>query len=1463
MLLTPEQLYEIQKIITEHHSAFMANTIGPEVIPPEVLKILKAKGLIKESLNTIGEAYTYGQLLGTLESKNIAKMSYADFKNHVKNNPVPLTEIERGAMAMAAQNAAQYCRGLGNRVDLATGAILIEADRKLRARIEEDIRDATEENIAKRETVQQLQSDLGWATQDWARDLKRIAVTEKVTAMNQGTSDHFKKRYGADTLVAKRALPSACSHCQRLHNGPNGPRVFKLSTLEAHGTNVGKKAADWQAVVGASHPNCSCILIRVPKGWGWDEFGDLVPGGKVDLYESPKDLELAMQQEADLQKSFALQGHLVYQGIPIAIENKNGSIRKWSDITGATGQTKMQGVSYGYVQGTVGADGDEIDVFVGPDPRAKLVYVIDQQNPHTGQYDEQKCFLGFPNQHTAEAAYRLHYDNPDNFFLGIQAMELKHFDRWVALTRPQKGELVKSEAPKRGLSLVIPLPDDLEKGQKGVAIGGKYIKRVPYTTKEGKQRFRYFYTESASARDVKTGETVKLGQQYATVQSIDTDGAVHLAVGDTNIKVAANQWDNLLSTHYGNAYFDWAEKRASQSVNAVTRHVPVAELVDLKGTTDEERLKDLQTRVPKVYDKLQKSFDRAGVNPHRAKQVLSSSLERRGWEPDARAAVIGNVITKRNGDYQTTIRAAENLAGGGHVKLGHVAAVTHIVEQAKNPEKDEIGEIAARAEKELTKLSELLIKAREGNDKDKAEALATALSSHAIQQLNVLAKAFPGLADKAVEPARQIMLEVPSLAPNAAPKAIGSTTTVYVAGEGGQPKALNAKFKLVEADKAIASHDPRSFNKRADYPEGIQERAYHRDQAEQAKVIRNAQKLLPAMVVNTNPDSVNGAPIMGPDGVVLGGNSRTMSMQLAYARHPEKAKELKDYLREHAHEAGFTKEDVDQFKNPILVREVEDGGKTKEDRQLLVRQMNESFTQSMDPRTMQVAMGRKITDETLTALGNAMEPDETLNEFLLTNRAAPFINALQKAGIIDQRNSNQYFVKGTKKLNPDGTTLVARVLVGRTIGDADLLSATKAIIVENLASATPYLAQAKVYGDGFDLTKDLNTALDAYNGLQYRVDTKAIPALNKDMSEERFKGLFNQQEMFGGEHPIVGNSKAMGLLEMLIRRPGPVQLGKFFKDFAEQAKSNPENQESMFGSKKTPTSIIKELVEKHAKISAGEAQAKGEAKAKKKRGRKSKAEKLEEEKRAQEQAKPEPKPEPEPEPERTPEPVQEGPGLFASMEPAGKVVRQPVTKLDKSWGYFVGPHGGKWADPNHTIPWKEPVKETGRRELGPRGPDTTDVPPLPGQIDIYEYAYKIKKEREEKEKAKESKKSLSAEMVAANSPAGGRAPGPGLGINFLTPVPVKKGNKGKKAYLVGKEELTDPLTMENEVGALHVDKDTYDFTSPQRIVRPYDLPEDFTEAHADAREGTEERMDWLSNEPIRNARRPKNKVEIE
>lgn len=730
---------------------------------------------------------------------------------------------------------------------------------------------------------------------------------------------------------------------------------------------------------------------------------------------------------------------------------------------------------------------------------------------------------------------------------------------------------------------------NLEEFYKAAARGGKYIRRVP---KPG-GGYRYYYAESSIGRQAKAGEEIKLGERQAKVLDVSEDGAVTVELNGKKRTIKGDQWGKFLSQHYGERYFQYAEKRALQSVNAVLRHVPRQMLVDLKGKTDKERLKELETRVPDVYAKLQKSFQRAGIDPFHAKRVLHDTLQRRGWFPEARAAVIGSVIADKSIPHKVLIQTAENVSGGKKVRSRHVEAARGLIKPPKGKSIEEgIAETAKAAEGEMAQLSALLAKAQKSKSpEDAAKVLMQALRSDAMQKLDFIKQAFPGLQDKAVEPVRKTLLEVPSVVPRKAPTREGAEGTVFVSGEGGEPKALKARYRLMEAAEVIASHNPaESFKQNAAYPAGVQERAYHRDTAEQAKVKMNAQKLKPEFVINTNPDAVNGPPIVSKDGVVLGGNSRTMSMQLAHSDFPDKAAEMRKYLEDHAHEVGLKPEDVQAMKNPILVREVEVPDTSKESLQLLVRQMNESFTQGMDPRTMQVAMGRRLSDATMEKLASGMKEDETLIAFLDSKRAQPFIDALFKEGIIDRRNYNQYVMKGTKKLNEDGKVLVSRILVGRTIPDADLLSETKHKMIESIARSVPYIAQAKSYGKEHDLTEDLKVALDAYNDLSRKVSAKIIPAMDPKMKPRQYQILMGNFEVLPGigeRHPVMDNKRAQGLLEVMIRRSGPTQMSQIFRDYAEKAKANPEGQATLFGAPPSGSELFDEVVKYHLSKSGG------------------------------------------------------------------------------------------------------------------------------------------------------------------------------------------------------------------------------------------------------------------------------------
>lgn len=135
-------------------------------------------------------------------------------------------------------------------------------------------------------------------------------------------------------------------------------------------------------------------------------------------------------------------------------------------------------------------------------------------------------------------------------------------------------------------------------------------------------------------------------------------------------------------------------------------------------------------------------------------------------------------------------------------------------------------------------------------------------------------------------------------------------------------KEFNVTYKIKEAYDIISSNDA-DFAVDGRYPKELQPRDRTRDSMK-IQVDRMSQGLRPeALAANTNVNEV--APIINSNNVVENGNGRTMAIKRAYSHKGEgyekSAKTYKQYLVDHAEEFGYTKEQVESMKNPILVRE--------------------------------------------------------------------------------------------------------------------------------------------------------------------------------------------------------------------------------------------------------------------------------------------------------------------------------------------------------------------------------------------------------------------------------------------------------------------------------------------------------------------------------------------------------------
>jgi hypothetical protein len=135
------------------------------------------------------------------------------------------------------------------------------------------------------------------------------------------------------------------------------------------------------------------------------------------------------------------KGHLRLGGMDISIENDHGSTRRGVDPDGTAWESTVDG-HYGYIKGTEGADGDHVDIGIKPgtpDDHEGPVFIIDQVDPKTGQFDEHKVRVGYGSAEEAMAAYKKNYAAGWTGGASITEMPLAQFKVWAKAgvkTRP-------------------------------------------------------------------------------------------------------------------------------------------------------------------------------------------------------------------------------------------------------------------------------------------------------------------------------------------------------------------------------------------------------------------------------------------------------------------------------------------------------------------------------------------------------------------------------------------------------------------------------------------------------------------------------------------------------------------------------------------------------------------------------------------------------------------------------------------------------------------------------------------------------------------------------------------------------------------------------------------------------------------------------------------------------------------
>jgi phage-related protein (TIGR01555 family) len=185
--------------------------------------------------------------------------------------------------------------------------------------------------------------------------------------------------------------------------------------------------------------------------------------------------------EAQLRAGNYPKKHLKVGPMDVSVETPLGSTRQGKDPDGREWSVLMP-CDYGYVRRTEGADGDHVDLFLGPDVDSTVVYLIDQVDPDSKKFDEHKAMAWFDSEAKARDFYVRSFSDgrgPDRIG-ALSPMSMADFRAWL-----KDGDQTK---PYRSYGILVGNIGDFDESKHPRAEDGKFGKSGNPRTEDGKSQ---------------------------------------------------------------------------------------------------------------------------------------------------------------------------------------------------------------------------------------------------------------------------------------------------------------------------------------------------------------------------------------------------------------------------------------------------------------------------------------------------------------------------------------------------------------------------------------------------------------------------------------------------------------------------------------------------------------------------------------------------------------------------------------------------------------------------------------------------------------------------------------------------------------------------------------------------------------------------------------------------------------
>jgi hypothetical protein len=136
--------------------------------------------------------------------------------------------------------------------------------------------------------------------------------------------------------------------------------------------------------------------------------------------------------EAQKEAGNYSKDHVNIHGLSFTVENAKGKHRSGIGKDGKEWKVKMP-AHYGYIKRTEGADGDHVDVYLGPHLKSDKVFIVNQVDADTKKFDEHKCLLGYGSLRQALETYSKGFSDGRGLqrIGSVHEISMADFKKWL------------------------------------------------------------------------------------------------------------------------------------------------------------------------------------------------------------------------------------------------------------------------------------------------------------------------------------------------------------------------------------------------------------------------------------------------------------------------------------------------------------------------------------------------------------------------------------------------------------------------------------------------------------------------------------------------------------------------------------------------------------------------------------------------------------------------------------------------------------------------------------------------------------------------------------------------------------------------------------------------------------------------------------------------------------------------